>query len=399
MSQPPVTIAIPTYERAALLRVSLASALAQDYPELRVLVLDNASRDETEHVVRSTGDARLRYVRNETNLGMLGNLNRAVELNEAPYLHILFDDDVLLPGFLRASVGFLERHTTVGFTFTLARYIDAGGAPLHRADVDLPPGVVNGLEYIERNTRRRIGGSQSTVVMRASTLAAAGAIDSPHTKHTSDLNLYLRLARHADVGFLADELVQVRLHPGQASEREWGAARLGYEAEYIDAIAHLLRSPRARDASYREWLAERLLELNARHSEAIHPLVPGLHLGPGERLEVALREIAAQVPSGASYLLIDEQEWGPEPLPGRRALPFIERDGVYWGPPSEDAIAIHELERMRRAGAEFAVFGWPAFWWLEHYTDLQAHLRRHYRCALANRRAVIFDLRERRSSV
>ena len=329
---------------------------------------------------------------------MLGNLNRAVELNEAPYLNILLDDDLLLPGFLRASVGFLERHTTVGFTFTLARYIDAGGAPLHRAEVDLAPGVVDGLEYIERNTVRRIGGALSTVVMRASTLAAAGAIDSPHTKHTADLNLYLRLARHADVGFLADELVQVRLHPGQVSERQWGAARLGYEAEYMNAIAHLLRSPRARDAAYCEWLGERLLELNARHSEAIHPFVPGLHLGPGERLEVALREIAAQVPSGAGYLLLDEQEWGPEPLPGRRALPFIERDGVYWGPPPEDDTAIYELERMRRAGAEFAVFGWPAFWWLEHYTGLRIHLQRHYRCALANRRAVVFDLRERRSS-
>ena len=60
------------HERAALLRVSLASALAQDYPELRVLVLDNASRDETEHVVRSTGDARLRYVPTRPTSGCSG---------------------------------------------------------------------------------------------------------------------------------------------------------------------------------------------------------------------------------------------------------------------------------------------------------------------------------------
>jgi hypothetical protein len=71
-------------------------------------------------VVRSTRDARLRYVRNETNLGMLGNLNRAVELNEAPYLHILFDDDVLLPGFLRAFVGFLQAHLRRHYRCALA---------------------------------------------------------------------------------------------------------------------------------------------------------------------------------------------------------------------------------------------------------------------------------------
>jgi hypothetical protein len=56
-------------------------------------------------------------------------------------------------------------------------------------------------------------------------------------------------------------------------------------------------------------------------------------------------------------------------------------------------VAIRELERLRQAGANFMVFGWPDFWWLEQYPGLSRHLRSHFRCALENSRLVVFDLR------
>jgi hypothetical protein len=282
----------------------------------------------------------------------------------------------------------------VGLCFALARYIDAENAPVHIATVDLPSGVIDGLEYLHRNAGQRHGGCLSSVLMRASTLAAAGPFDSPHTKHTLDLNLYLRLARYGDVGFIPKELAQVRLHPDQVSEREWGESRLGYLAEYIDAIAYLLESPRAQDATYRSWLAQRLLELNARHSESFHPVVPNLHLSPQEKLATAERELVACIPAGERFLLIDEQEWGPDILPDRKAVPFLEREGQYWGPPPDDETAIRELKRMRRAGVHFLVFAWPGFWWMDHYLGLHDHLRRNHPCLLRNRRVVVFDLRE-----
>lgn len=58
-----VTVVIPTYNRARLLSISLASALAQDYPDFQVIVLDNASSDDTEQVVRSFADSRVTYSR------------------------------------------------------------------------------------------------------------------------------------------------------------------------------------------------------------------------------------------------------------------------------------------------------------------------------------------------
>ncbi len=389
-----VTVGIPTYNRSELLKGCLESVLAQDYPDFRVVVLDNASSDDTEAVVRSFADPRVTYLRNETNIGMVSNFNRAVAVNSSPYLSIFLDDDVMLPGFIRESAQLLDEHPHVAFSLTLARYIDANGSPMHLADVDLPTGVIDGLQYLHLSVGTRRTGSLSTVLMRASALAVVGPFDSPHTKHTIDLNMYLRLARHFDVGFIRKELVQVRLHPGQVSELEWGPERLGYTEEYIDAVAYLLQSNRAQDASYREWLAGRLLALNARQSEALHVLVPNLYWTWRERLDMATREITALIPRGDSFILVDENLWGSEVAAGRHAIPYLERDGQYWGLPPDDDTAIVELERLRQSGASFIVFTWPSFWWLDYYSGFHEYLKSRYTCILKNYRLVIFDLRK-----
>jgi hypothetical protein len=104
-------------------------------------------------------------------------------------------------------------------------------------------------------------------------------------------------------------------------------------------------------------------------------------------------EIAGQVPAGESLILVDEQGFGSEFAAGRRAIPFLERDGQYWGAPADDGTAIRELERLRGGGARFLAFGWPAFWWLDHYAAFRQHLDTRFRCTLRNERLVVYDLR------
>jgi len=112
-----------------------------------------------------------------------------------------------------------------------------------------------------------------------------------------------------------------------------------------------------------------------------------------KRARAAMEEIVAMVPSGEAFILVDDGSWEAAEAFAGRCVPFLERDGQYWGPPADDAIAIRELERLRAAGASFIIFGWPAFWWLDHYTGLHGHLRSTHRCVLENERLVAFDLR------
>ncbi|EGJ34107.1 MULTISPECIES: hypothetical protein [Moorena] len=112
--------------------------------------------------------------------------------------------------------------------------------------------------------------------------------------------------------------------------------------------------------------------------------------------ELALQEIKRNIPPQVTFILADQDEWGTDEwVDERRRLPFLEKDGRYWGSPPDDRTAILELERLKDDGATFLVIGWPAFWWLEHYVDFFHHLRSNYRCLLENERLVIFDLQDK----
>ncbi|BAY48731.1 glycosyl transferase family protein [Scytonema sp. HK-05] len=396
-----VTIAIPTYNRSKLLKASLKSALAQDYPDFQVLVLDNASCDDTEAVVRSFSDSRITYVRNDANIGIFGNWQRTIEINSSPYLSILSDDDILLPNFIRESVLGLDNHPHAGLSAAQAEFIDTNGVVLQVKGTEfsdnLPQGLIDGLEFIHQIVDGRKWILRTSAVMfRASALRAVGGFDITHSKYLLDLNLYLRMATQFDFFFIAKQLAQVRFHVEQDSQVSFhslsGTGALAVMAERTDAIAYLLQSPRAEDASYRRWLAERLLHISMRRSEFTYKLVPKLNLNWSERLEIAIREIAAVIPTGKRFILVDENQWGAEIFPEFDALPFLEHEGQYWGAPSDDETAIRELERMRDCGASFMVIGWPAFWWLDYYSQFRNYLNSNFRCILHNSRLVVFDL-------
>ena len=89
---------------------------------------------------------------------------------------------------------------------------------------------------------------------------------------------------------------------------------------------------------------------------------------------------------------MDDTQWAGR-FTERNPIPFLEKDGEYWGPPADDAKAISELERLRDRGAEFIVFASPCFWWLNYYNDFHSYLQRQYQHAFADKELIIFDLR------
>ena len=112
-------------------------------------------------------------------------------------------------------------------------------------------------------------------------------------------------------------------------------------------------------------------------------------------LTLAAEEIAALIPPGETLILVDDQQLGGgDFVLKRHVMPFLERDGLYWGPPPSDEIAVWELDRLQQTGAGFIVFAWPAFWWLDHYPGLLRHLNGKFRRLLKNQRFVVFDLRK-----
>jgi glycosyltransferase involved in cell wall biosynthesis len=105
---PKFTIGVPTFNRAALLAESLRAAVNQTYGDLEIIISDNASTDETAKVVQQFGD-RVRYFRNETNLGPIANFFRLVELASGKYFSWLQDDDCIFSNFVERAAAGLDR--------------------------------------------------------------------------------------------------------------------------------------------------------------------------------------------------------------------------------------------------------------------------------------------------
>ena len=95
-----VSIVVPTYNRASLLKEAIESVLAQKYENFELLVLDNCSPDDTPDVVISFKDPRIKYIRHQCNIGSAANWTYGVHWTQGEYLSILGDDDKYKPNFI-----------------------------------------------------------------------------------------------------------------------------------------------------------------------------------------------------------------------------------------------------------------------------------------------------------
>ncbi|MDD6252760.1 MAG: glycosyltransferase family 2 protein [Bacteroidales bacterium] len=108
---PVVSIVIPAYKRVSMLKDALSSALSQDtgLPYEVVVVEDNPEPDTgIGSYLAGIDDSRLRYLKNVSNLGLVGNFNRALTVGRGEITVILHDDDFLLPSYVREIVRIME---------------------------------------------------------------------------------------------------------------------------------------------------------------------------------------------------------------------------------------------------------------------------------------------------
>jgi len=130
--QPRVSIGMPIYNEEKFLRTALDSLLAQDYADFELIISDNASEDATQQICLeyATRDARVRYYRNETNLGPFENFNRVFRLSSGEYFMWAAGHDLWAPTFISRCVGVLEKDPSVVLCYPRMQFIDATGQQL-----------------------------------------------------------------------------------------------------------------------------------------------------------------------------------------------------------------------------------------------------------------------------
>lgn len=122
-------ILLPYYGDVRMMQDAVRSVLAQDGDDWRLTVVDDGKEPDVPGWFESLADPRVRYFRNETNLGVSGNFNRCVQLAEYDHLVLMGCDDLMHPNYLRVIREALERYPDAGMVQPGVLVIDADGRP------------------------------------------------------------------------------------------------------------------------------------------------------------------------------------------------------------------------------------------------------------------------------
>lgn len=231
---PLVSICIPTYNRAGMVEKAIASALAQTYQNIEVIVVDNASTDNTREVMQQFANPRLSYHVNEKNLGLFGNFNRCIQLAQGEYIHILHSDDSIDNEFTEKCMQFFRAHPTVKMTTTSSRIVrDESTQNISYADRDLVFSAPDGLRNLLRE--------RSFIICPSVTIHRGVYQDvgeySLEYPYSSDLYQWFRIARKYDIGFVSGAWLNYR----QGEHSESHRLLFSDPSGYLDTMKILVR--------------------------------------------------------------------------------------------------------------------------------------------------------------
>lgn len=238
---PRVSVCIPVYNGAAYIAECVDSVLSQTFVDFELIVADNCSTDDTEAIVRSYSDPRVRYVRNTKNLGLVGNANRCLQLASCEYVCLFHHDDVMLPENLACKVSVLDAHPGVGFVHSnlllideagrrvagdiwaedsRRDYVEAGHVAFRKFVMRMPwaSSIFIGAVLARRACYRRLGGFRDEL------------------PHCNDSEMWMRMMLFFDVACIGESLVKYRVHESSTSSGWGDSASLPYLREHYEAV-------------------------------------------------------------------------------------------------------------------------------------------------------------------
>lgn len=210
-ANPLVSIVMPTFNRATHIGAALRSLLDGDCRDIEILVCDDGTGADgtAEAVARGAdGDARVVYHRNPMRLGMPRNLNEGIRAARGRYIAVAHDHDLYEPSFVASMLGLLERHPTALYAHCAITVIDEEGRVVRTSNGGWPE-LTSGGRWLQRMLSSLHSPVCALTVVRASAHERFGLYDQRYG-FVADVEMWMRLATHGDVAYVARPQVAVR---------------------------------------------------------------------------------------------------------------------------------------------------------------------------------------------
>ncbi|NQT33163.1 MAG: glycosyltransferase family 2 protein [Candidatus Omnitrophica bacterium] len=202
-----ISIIIPTYNRAAMIKRAIESVLVQDYDNMEVIVVDDASKDNTPEVVRSVEDPRLIYIRRPENKGAAAARNTGMRQATGEYIAFLDSDDEYIPGKLGEQVKAFEKLDPVpGLVFT--NYWAVGA----RKELKIPEHVSSGYVDTSKVFPASIFCNPPSSWMVTKSVVADDGLFDEGLWTMEDIDLFARITRKYPAYFIKEPLMIKHVH-------------------------------------------------------------------------------------------------------------------------------------------------------------------------------------------
>jgi glycosyltransferase involved in cell wall biosynthesis len=280
VGNPFITIAIPTFNRSSWLKACILSALNQSYKHFEVVVSDNASTDNTEELLKTISDPRLRVIRQTKNIGAIPNWNACLSEARGDFIVFVSDDDNIAPWFLERCISLINREPKIPIVVALSdTYLPAESRRLPvRTSRRLSTGIWSGDDILKEFLRGVITPVTCTILFRTDALRAKGGfpLDWPHV---GDIAVWTSVLLTSRAGLVNERCGTYCVHGGTQSVNFTTDIRLTDLRKLTDLIVDLadrlienLQKRRQVQLEARRYFAGNALYLVARRRKAGVPL-------------------------------------------------------------------------------------------------------------------------------
>lgn len=227
-----VSVCIPTYNYGQFIGEAIESVLGQTLPDFEIIITDNASTDDTAAIVAEyvSKDSRIHYLRNDTNIGMVGNWNRCLALASGEYVKFLCSDDLLEPDCLAELARLLDQNQSASLASCARGIITGSDNTTYLAYSDKEE-VVSGAECIREILVKGNIVGEPTAVMFRRTLAQRGFDES--FAQLTDMELWLHLLERGGFVFSPEILCLYRQHDTQETKKNINSIRIYTEGRRL----------------------------------------------------------------------------------------------------------------------------------------------------------------------
>lgn len=191
---------MPVFNGERHLREAIESILLQSFKPFEFLIIDDGSTDRSASIIRSYNDPRIRYVRNERNMGITASLNKGIALASCELIARMDADDISRPGRLQKQYAWMKRNPNCALLSTWARVISED-----KKFVRLERYRSNFYYY---NLTFECWMYHPTIMFRKSAVEQIGMYALPYSE---DYDLFWRMSTHFRIGNLPEALLDYRL--------------------------------------------------------------------------------------------------------------------------------------------------------------------------------------------